>query len=220
MLHTEEAEFQAMRETMVEEQLQRRGIADLAVLRAMRRVPRHEFVPLELRGEAYDDGPLPIGAGQTISQPYIVALMTAKLGLAGNEKVLEIGTGCGYQTAVLASLAREIFSVEFHNELGWAAKERLERLGIENVEVQIGDGSMGLPEHAPYDAILVAAAAPSVPEPLLQQLADGGRLIAPVGREEQQYLMLVKKNGDTFGFTRGDACRFVPLLGRYGWRTP
>jgi len=218
MLRTEEAELQAIRETMVEEQLRRRGITDEAVLRVMSRVPRHEFVPVGLRDEAYDDAPLPIGAGQTISQPYMVALMTAKLELTGNERVLEVGTGCGYQTAVLAPLTREIHSVEVHDELGRAAKARLERMGIKNVEVHTGDGSMGLLEHAPYDAILVAAAAPDVPEPLLEQLADGGRMIVPVGKEDQQYLLLVKRNGDRFAFKRGEACRFVPLLGRYGWR--
>jgi protein-L-isoaspartate(D-aspartate) O-methyltransferase len=215
---TKETEFEAARVTMVEEQIRRRGIVDETVLQAMRRVPRHEFVPYELQDGAYKDGPLPIGEGQTISQPYIVAYMTATLELIGNEKVLEIGTGCGYQAAVLSCVAREVHSVEFHSALGRAARERLNRLGYSNVVVHIGDGSVGLIEHAPYDAILVAAAAPEVPKPLLNQLAEGGRMIVPVGREDEQTLMLVKKSGNEFVLKRGEACRFVPLLGRHGWR--
>ncbi len=218
MVGTQRSEFEAMRGLMVEDQIRRRGIKDESVLLAMGRVPRHEFVPMELQYEAYKDGPLPIGAGQTISQPYIVALMTASLELIGTEKVLEIGTGCGYQAAVLSCLAREVHSVEFHRELEWAARERLQRLEFRNVEVHGGDGSLGLAEHAPYNAILVAAAAPEVPEPLLSQLTEGGRLIVPVGIEDQQILILVKRTGEAFVFNRGEACRFVPLLGRYGWR--
>jgi protein-L-isoaspartate(D-aspartate) O-methyltransferase len=218
MVNTQQAEFEALRDAMVEDQIRRRGITDEAVLLAMGRVPRHEFVPPELQDGAYKDGPLPIGGGQTISQPYIVASMTASLKLRGNGKVLEIGTGCGYQAAVLSCLAREIHSVELHSELGRAARERLQHLGFGNVQVHFGDGSLGLIEHAPYDAILVAAAAPEVPGPLLQQLADGGRMIVPVGREDEQTLMRIKRSGNQFDFKRGEACRFVPLLGRYGWR--
>jgi len=218
LLRTEEAEFEAMRERMVCDQILRRGIVDEPVLRAMRRVPRQEFVPPELQKEAYKDGPLPIGEGQTISQPYIVAYMTARLGLVGGEKVLEIGTGCGYQAAVLASIAREVHSVEVHSELGRAASERLARLGYCNVEVHIADGSIGLAPYGPYDAILVAAAAPEVPRPLLEQLAEGGRMVVPVGRQEEQLILSIRRSSGEFIVKRGESCRFVPLLGRYGWR--
>ncbi len=213
------AQFEAARCAMVEAQIIRRGILDEAVLRAMRSVPRHEFVPLELVNRAYEDVPLPIGEGQTISQPYIVADMTAALELRGSEKVLEIGTGCGYQAAVLGCVSREVHSVELREDLAKAAEERLSRLGYENVRVHCGDGSLGLPEFAPYDAILVAAAAPEVPRPLMEQLADGGRMIAPVGEEDEQTLVFVRRKGNDFTFERRETCRFVPLLGRYGWRT-
>lgn len=215
---TKQTEFEAARAAMVEEQIRRRGVVAETVLRAIGSVPRHDFVPYELQLGAYKDGPLPIGEGQTISQPYIVAYMTAALELIGNEKVLEIGTGSGYQAAVLSCLARQVHGVEFHSTLGRAAAERLSRLGYKNVIVHVGDGSMGLIEHAPFDGILVAAAAPKVPEPLLQQLADGGRMTVPVGKEDTQTLICVKRNGNEFTYKRGEACRFVPLLGRYGWR--
>jgi len=184
----------------------------------MERVPRHEFVPAEFRARAYEDAPLPIGEGQTISQPYIVAAMTAALGLQGNERVLEIGTGFGYQAAVLACLAREVFSVEFRAPLATQAAERLSRLGYTNVHVHCGDGTLGLPEFAPYDAILVAAAAPSVPAPLLAQLADGGRMVVPVGGVENQDLRLIERNQHAFRITVLEPCRFVPLLGAHGWK--
>jgi protein-L-isoaspartate(D-aspartate) O-methyltransferase len=213
-----ETEFETARGVMLEEQIRGRGIVDQTLLQAIGSVPRHEFVPYVSRDEAYEDGPLPIGEGQTISQPYIVAYMTAALELIGNERALEIGTGCGYQAAVLSCLAKEVHSVEVHSELGQAARERLSRLGYGNVMVHIGDGSIGLAEYAPYDAILVAAAAPEIPEPLLQQLAEGGRMIVPVGREDTQTLLCVRRSHGDFVFKRGEACRFVPLLGRYGWR--
>ncbi len=203
---------------MVEMQLRRRGISDVAVLRAMETVPRHEFVPPDLRKGAYEDEPLPIGEGQTISQPYIVAAMTAALHLGGHERVLEIGTGCGYQAAVLSRMAKEVFTIEFLPELARAASERLARLGYTNVHVHVGDGSLGLPENAPFDAILVAAAAPRVPAPLLEQLAEGGRMIIPVGATDQQELRLVERRGDAFLSQHLEACRFVPLLGQHGWK--
>ncbi len=211
-------QFAKKRCAMVEEQIRRRGIVDEKVLEAMRTVPRHEFVPLELQSQAYEDGPLPIGEGQTISQPYIVAAMTAALVLCGSEKVLEIGTGCGYQAAVLGSVAREVHSMELHEDLANAAVKTLTRLAFGNVRVHCGDGSLGLPEFAPYDAILVAASAPKLPPPLLEQLTEGGRIIAPVGAEDEQSLVYVKRKGNDFVFEHGQTCRFVPLLGRYGWR--
>jgi protein-L-isoaspartate(D-aspartate) O-methyltransferase len=210
--------YLGLRVEMVETQLRKRGIRDADVLRTMASVPRHEFVAEQLRRNAYSDEPLPIGAAQTISQPYIVAAMTEALRLCGTERVLEIGTGCGYQTAVLALLSREVYSVELRSELATSAAERLNRLGYTNVHVHCGDGSSGLQEFAPYDAILVAAAAPSVPEPLKEQLNDGGRLIAPVGTEARQELMLMTRNGSEATEQRLEACRFVPLLGRYGWK--
>jgi protein-L-isoaspartate(D-aspartate) O-methyltransferase len=206
------------RQEMVETQIRRRHVQDLRVLECLERVPRHEFVPVEFRDRAYEDAPLPIGEGQTISQPYIVAAMTAALHLQGNERVLEIGTGFGYQAAVLACLAREVFSVEFRAKLATEADVRLARLGYENAHVHCGDGTLGLPEFAPYDAILVAAAAPSVPEPLLAQLAEGGRMVLPVGDVENQELLLIERSRDTFRTTMLEPCRFVPLLGAHGWK--
>ncbi len=202
---------------MVETQIRKRGVKDENVLRVMATLPRHEFVPPHSRGMAHADEPVGIGGGQTISQPYIVAAMTEALCLRGIEKVLDIGTGCGYQAAILSCLAREVYSVELRPDLAHSAAERLERLGFHNVHVHTGDGSMGLKEFAPYDAILVAAAAPSVPQPLLDQLADGGRMIVPVGTEEHQQLLLVTRQGAVFNSERREQCRFVPLMGRYGW---
>ena len=206
------------RHEMVETQIRKRHVTDARVLECLERVPRHEFVPAEFRARAYEDAPLPIGEGQTISQPYIVAAMTAALHLNGNERVLEIGTGYGYQAAVLGCLTREVFSVEFRSALATQAAERLARLGYQNVHVHCGDGTLGLPEFAPYDAILVAAAAPSVPEPLLAQLADGGRMVVPVGGVENQDLRLIKRSQDTFRTISLEPCRFVPLVGAHGWK--
>ncbi len=211
-------DYEQARREMVDTQIRKRHVTNSRVLECMERVPRHEFVPAEFRARAYEDAPLPIGEGQTISQPYIVAAMTAALGLQGNERVLEIGTGFGYQAAVLACLAREVFSVEFRAPLATQAAERLSRLGYTNVHVHSGDGTLGLPEFAPYDAILVAAAAPSVPAPLLAQLADGGRMVVPVGGVENQDLRLIERNQDTFRTTMLEPCRFVPLLGAHGWK--
>jgi protein-L-isoaspartate(D-aspartate) O-methyltransferase len=214
------AEYEAARRSMIEKQIHRRGVHDAAVLAAMSAVPRHEFVPAEFRKRAYEDAPLPIGEGQTISQPYIVAAMTAALHLKGTERVLEIGGGCGYQAAVLASLAREIVTIEYRGELATAAAERLARLGYANVHVHCGDGTLGLPELAPFDAILVAAAAPAPPAPLIAQLAEGGRMVVPVGSVENQELHLIERTGDTTRTTMLEPCRFVPLIGAHGWKEP
>jgi protein-L-isoaspartate(D-aspartate) O-methyltransferase len=211
-------DYEQARHEMVETQIRKRHVTNSRVLECLERVPRHEFVPAEFRARAYEDAPLPIGEGQTISQPYIVAAMTAALGLQGNERVIEIGTGFGYQAAVLGCLAREVFSLEFRSALATQAAERLSRLGYTNVHVHCGDGTLGLPEFAPYDAILVAAAAPSVPAPLLAQLADGGKLVVPVGGVENQDLRLVERSHDTFRTTMLEPCRFVPLLGVHGWK--
>jgi protein-L-isoaspartate(D-aspartate) O-methyltransferase len=210
--------FAQARQEMVETQIRKRHITDSRVLECLARVPRHEFVPAEFRERAYEDAPLPIGEGQTISQPYIVAAMTAALRLQGDERVLEIGTGFGYQAAVLGCMAREVFTVEFRAELATEAAVRLARLGYSNVHVHCGDGTLGLAEFAPYDSILVAAAAPSVPAPLLTQLAEGGRLVVPVGGVENQDLRLIERSHDTFRTIMLEPCRFVPLLGAHGWK--
>lgn len=212
--------FAEQRAAMVEKQLRRRGIGDSRVLAAMNAVRREEFVPPDFRHRSYEDEPLPIGEGQTISQPYIVAAMTAALRLLGNERVMEIGTGCGYQAAVLSLLAKEVFTVEARTALASAASARLERLGYTNVHVHCGDGTLGMPEFSPFDAILVAAAAPAVPPPLLSQLAEGGRMILPIGDGDNQELLLLEKNGTTFRRQALDPCRFVPLVGNHGWKEP
>jgi protein-L-isoaspartate(D-aspartate) O-methyltransferase len=213
-------EFAVQRAEMIEKQLRRRGVHDSGVLAAMGAVRREEFVPKEFRVRAYEDAPLPIGEGQTISQPYIVAAMTAALHLTGNERILEIGTGCGYQAAILSHLARIVFTIESRSELASLAAARLERLGYKTVHVHCGDGTLGLPELAPFDAILVAAAAPAVPEPLRSQLADGGRLILPVGDAENQELRCIERHGNSFETRTLEACRFVPLIGYHGWKEP
>jgi protein-L-isoaspartate(D-aspartate) O-methyltransferase len=214
----EKKEYAAQHLEMIEKQLRRRGISDSAVLGAMTAVPRHEFVAEELRSRAYEDVPLPIGGGQTISQPYIVAAMTAALHLEPSDRVLEIGTGCGFQAAVLSLLAKEVFTIERRPELASAASATLARLGYANAHAHCGDGTLGLPDFAPFDAILVAAAAPSVPKPLLAQLAEGGRMILPVGDTEHQELQLIEKHGDTFPTKMLEGCRFVPLVGYHGWQ--
>jgi len=213
-------EFVVQRAEMIEKQLRRRGVDDSGVLAAMAAVKRDEFVPKEFRQRAYEDAPLPIGEGQTISQPYIVAAMTAALHLKGTERVLEIGTGCGYQAAIFSSLAKIVFTIESRSELASSATARLDRLGFENVHVHCGDGTLGLPELAPFDAILVAAAAPSVPEPLRAQLAEGGRLILPVGDAENQELLYIERHGNSLETRTLEACRFVPLIGYHGWKEP
>ncbi len=216
----EKKEYAAQRVEMIEKQVRRRGVTDPAVLAAMQAVPRHEFVAEEIRSNAYADAPLPIGGGQTISQPYIVAAMTAALHLRASDKVLEIGTGCGYQAAVLACLAKDVFPIERRPELASGACARLARLGYSNAHVHCGDGTLGLPEFAPFDAILVAAAAPAIPKPLLAQLAEGGRMILPLGGVEHQELQLIEKHGDAFPTKMLEGCRFVPLVGYHGWQEP
>ena len=201
------------REEMVAAQIEARGVRDSRTLAALRKVPRHLFVPPDLAGEAYGDGPLPIGHGQTISQPYIVAFMTEALGLRGGETVLEVGTGSGYQAAVLAEIAARVFTIEIVAPLAEEARERLARLGYGNVEVRAGDGYQGWAEKAPFDAVIVTAASPRVPEPLEQQLKDGGRLVIPVG-EEYQELIVVTRRGTTYVESRVLPVRFVPMTGK------
>jgi protein-L-isoaspartate(D-aspartate) O-methyltransferase len=202
---------------MVTEQLAARGIRDPRVLDAMRRVPREAFVPPELRREAYSDRALPIGGGQTISQPYIVAAMTAALELAPHDRVLEIGTGSGYQAAILVELAGNVITIERRPDLAAGAIARLEALGYSTIRVVVADGTSGFQPGAPYDAILVAAAAPQIPAALMEQLADGGRLVIPVGTREHQVLTVVRRVGDKFVERSGDGCVFVPLVGAFGW---
>lgn len=211
-------QFEAARLDMVARQIRDRGIRSARILEAMGTVPRHLFVPAEWIREAYADEPLPIGEGQTISQPFMVAAMTEALSLEGNERVLEVGCGSGYQAAVLSRLAREVIAVETLPTLAAAARERLARLGYANVTVEQGDGSLGWVKCAPYDAILVTAAAPEIPRPLVDQLAEGGRLVIPVGGSKHQELLLIVKRGGRTSEQSLYSCRFVPLLGRYGWQ--
>jgi len=213
-------EYAPQRADMVEKQLRRRGIEAPSVLAAMLAVPRHEFVTEELHSRAYDDVPLPIGGGQTISQPYIVAAMTWALRLRPTDRALEIGTGSGYQAAVLSLLAKEVFTVERMPELASSASERLTQLGYHNVHVHCGDGTLGLPEFAPFDALLVAAAAPAAPQPLLTQLAEGGRMIIPIGDADNQELQLIEKQAGAFSIKIMEGCRFVPLVGNHAWQKP
>lgn len=214
---SQEDEYAQARERMVDEQLLDRDITDRRVLEVMESVPRHEFIPPDLQHLAYADGPLPIGYRQTISQPYIVALMVQLACLRGDETVLEVGTGSGYQAAVLARLVRQVYSLERIPELARSARDVLGRLGMDNVEVLEGDGSLGLPEHQPYQAILVSAAAPRAPEPLKEQLADGGWLVLPVGGREGQILERWRRRGRDFSRERVTAVAFVPLVGDQGW---
>jgi len=207
------------RERMVAEQLARRGITDARVLAAMGRVPRHRFVQEALRDRAYGDHPLPIGEEQTISQPYIVALMSQLLELTGVEKVLEIGTGSGYQTAVLAELARRVCSVERLPRLAEQARATLESLGYTNVWVRVGNGTLGWPDEAPFDRILVTAGGPVVPPPLFQQLADGGRMVVPLGDADNQTLTVVVNVGGQMQTRECGDCRFVKLVGKYAWES-
>jgi protein-L-isoaspartate(D-aspartate) O-methyltransferase len=204
---------------MVDTQLVPKGITDKGVLDAMRKVPRHLFVPEMQRGSAYEDHPLPIGEGQTISQPFMVAIMTQALKLTGRENVLEIGTGSGYQTAILAELAARVYSVERVVSLTGSARKILDALGYKNVLVKLSDGTMGWTEYAPYDRILVTAGSPSIPEPLVEQLAPGGILVIPVGGDYGQELIRLTKLED--GSTRREelgGCVFVKLLGKHGWK--
>jgi protein-L-isoaspartate(D-aspartate) O-methyltransferase len=205
-------DFSVLREHMLSAQLRARGIYDERVLAAMGRVPRHEFVSEELRSQAYEDHPVPIGKGQTLSQPYIVAIMLQALALEGSERVLEIGTGSGYQTALLAEMAREVFSVERIPSLAESAQAILHRLGYQNITVVTGDGSQGLAERAPFDAIIVAAAAPRVPPALFAQLREQGRMVAPIGPAYAQRLQMIEKQNGHALVTNLEKCRFVPLI--------
>ena len=202
---------------MVERQLRARGISDERVLEVMTDLPREKFIGQSHRHEAYEDRPLPIGAGQTISQPYVVALMSQELDVGSDHRVLDVGAGSGYQTAILARLGREVFAVERISELAERAKATLDELGITNVTLKIGDGTLGWAEHAPFDRIICGAAGPDVPEAWIEQLADDGRIVMPVGGPEVQNLITVEKHGDKI--TRRDICgvRFVKLIGRQGW---
>jgi protein-L-isoaspartate(D-aspartate) O-methyltransferase len=213
------SDYAVLRERMVRDLVAGRGIKDQRVLAAMRRVPRHLFVRDHLRSQAYGDHALPIGAAQTISQPYIVARMTELLELAPHHSVLEVGTGTGYQTALLAVLARRVYSLERIAELAQQAIPRIRQLGFENVKIQVFDGSVGWSEWAPYDRILVAAGAPKVPEPLLEQLAPGGSLLIPEGQRQAQRLVLYRKSArGELRRKEGEEVGFVPLVGRHGWK--
>jgi protein-L-isoaspartate(D-aspartate) O-methyltransferase len=211
------AEASSRRERMVSEQLAARGIRDPRVLNAMRKVPRERFVEESMRERAYEDSPLPIGYGQTISQPYMVARMCELIELGGKERVLEIGAGSGYQTAILCELTRSVYAVELRPELAKAAERRLAMLGYRNVEIGVFDGTYGWRERAPFDAILVAAGAPEIPPLLVDQLADGGRLVIPVGPRQGQRLAIVQRRGAEFETQWATPCSFVDLVGRYGW---
>jgi protein-L-isoaspartate(D-aspartate) O-methyltransferase len=210
-------DYAEARNRMVQEQLVSRGIRDSRVLRAMAKVPRHLFLETELWDRAYEDHPIPIGENQTISQPYMVALMAEALELTGSEKVLEVGTGSGYAAAVLSELCAEIFTVEAVEELALKARRILSRLGYRNVSVLVGDGTLGWEEHAPYDAIVIAAAAPGIPRPLLEQLNTPGRLVFPMGERELQTLVRIRKDQSGIREEYLGECHFVKLTGRYGW---
>ena len=210
-------DFNTLRENMVEHQLIPRGITNHLVLDVFQKVERHKFVPAEFLDSAYGDHPLPIGGNQTISQPFIVALMTESLGLTGKETVLEIGTGSGYQTAILAELAKDVYSVERIPDLAERADQILSALGYKNITITVKDGSLGWPEHAPYDAIMVTASFPATPATLLEQLKDGGKLVVPIGAAFGQILTLFTKRKDAITSDELCGCMFVPLIGKEGW---
>ena len=209
--------YAGQRRKMVEEQLVERGINDLRLLEVVSRVPRHLFVQESLQHRAYGDTPLPIGENQTISQPYIVGAMTEALHLKGEERVLEIGTGSGYQTAIIAELCRQVFTIERLNNLSRKAQNVLESLNYMNIVFKMFDGTYGWPDQAPFDAILITASAPEIPGSLVKQLGDGGRLVAPIGEADKQKLVVLTKNGDRVSRRDLGDCKFVPLIGKYGW---
>ena len=209
--------YAGQRRKMVEEQLVERGVKNLGVLEAMSRVPRHLFAQESLAHRAYGDTPLPIGENQTLSQPYIVGAMTEALGLKGEERVLEIGTGSGYQTAIIAELARQVFTIERLNNLSRKAQKILEGLSYMNIVFKMFDGTYGWPDQAPFDAILITASAREIPESLIKQLGDGGRLVAPTGEADKQKLVLLTKSGGRISRQDLGDCKFVPLIGKYGW---
>ena len=210
-------EYMREREHMVESQIRARGVRDQKVLDAMRAVPRHLFVEKGLQGHAYEDYPLPIGEEQTISQPYMVALMTEALELNATDVVLEIGTGCGYQAAILAEIAAKVYTIERIPSLAARAQETLAELGYVNIFVKSADGTLGWKEHAPFDAIITTAGAPEIPEPLKEQLADNGRLVIPVGDRFSQDLLKAMRKGNSFSQMNLGGCRFVKLIGEHGW---
>ena len=216
---TGSARFARERERMVEEQVVARGVRDARVIEVLRRLPRHVFVDEALRDRAYGDHSLPIGEGQTISQPFIVGRMTELLRLTGREKVLEVGTGCGYQAAVLAELAARVCTMERIPRLATRARETLEGLGYRNVWVRAGNGTLGWPDQAPFDRILVAAGGPGVPPPLFEQLAEGGRMVIPVGDVANQVLQVIEKVNGTQRVTQDSGCVFVKLVGKYAWES-
>jgi protein-L-isoaspartate(D-aspartate) O-methyltransferase len=207
--------YEVLRKRMVEEQLVPRGIADKKVLEVFGRVERHKFISEDLRSSAYADFPVPIGEGQTISQPYIVALMTECLSLTGQEKILEIGTGSGYQTAILAGLSKEVYSIERFAKLAQKARKTLEQLGYGNIKIKVGDGTLGWPEEAPFERIIITAASPRIPLPLTEQLKEGGKLILPLGESFSQMLTLVEKKDGGLESSQVCGCVFVPLVGKY-----
>ena len=209
--------YVGQRRKMVEEQLVERGVKNLSVLEAMSRVPRHLFAQDSLQHRAYGDTPLPIGENQTISQPYIVGAMTEALALKGEERVLEIGTGSGYQTAIIAELCRQVFTIERLNNLSRKAQNILESLNYMNIVFKMFDGTYGWPDQAPFDAILITASAPEIPDSLVKQLGDGGRLVAPIGGADKQKLVVLTKKGDRVSRRDLGHCKFVPLIGKYGW---
>lgn len=211
-------EWRVERERMVKEQIIARGITDERVIDAMMRVPRHLFVDKTYYHQAYNDYPLPIGNGQTISQPYMVAAMTELLELKGNESVLEIGTGSGYQTAILALLCARVFTIERISELSLRARKILNELGFNNINFLVGDGSLGWPDFAPYDGIIVTAGAPDIPRPLIDQLAERGRMVIPIGGEYFQTLNVIKKHKGSIMRKELFECTFVPLVGKEGWK--
>jgi protein-L-isoaspartate(D-aspartate) O-methyltransferase len=217
MTMTEEDHYTAMRQRMVDTQIAPRGVSDSRVLAAMRKVPRHRFVPTHLWDQAYGDYPLPIGEDQTISQPYIVALMTELLELKATDKALEIGTGSGYQAAILAELAAQVFTIDRMAPLLAQAERVLASLGYTNIRTRVGDGTLGWPEDMPFDAIIVTAGAPKVPRPLTEQLALGGRLVIPVGDRWSQTLTRARQTKEGLKFEYHGGCRFVRLIGQYGW---
>jgi len=212
-----EDNYTAERARMVDRQIAPRGVSDLRVLAAMKKVPRHRFIPSHLWDQAYGDYPLPIGEDQTISQPYIVALMTELLELKATDRVLEVGTGSGYQAAILAELAAQVYSIDRVESLLARAEQILASLGYANIKTRVGDGTLGWPEEMPFDAIIVTAGAPQVPRPLTEQLALGGRLVIPVGDTWSQTLTCIRQTADGLKFEYHGGCRFVRLIGEYGW---
>lgn len=212
-------DYAVLRKRMIEEQLKPRGIKDPRVLDTFQKLERHKFIPKDLASNAYADFPIAIGSGQTISQPYIVALMTECLSLTGQEKVLEIGTGSGYQTAILAELSKEVYSIERFEDLAKRAQGLLNESGYTNIKIKVGDGTLGWPEAAPFDRIIITAACPRIPLPLTEQLKDGGKLIIPLGESFSQVLTLFEKKKDKLESLQICGCVFVPLVGKYGLRT-